>query len=41
MVCTELADIRSELRRLEDREEERRACLLDHPEDRKGDEYVM
>jgi hypothetical protein len=35
----ELADVRSEIRRLEDREEELRAYLLEHPHDRKGVDY--
>jgi len=36
----ELADVRSEIRRLEDREQELRAYLLEHPEDRTGIEYI-
>jgi hypothetical protein len=39
-LADELADVRSELRRLEDREKELRAYLLEHPEDRAGVEYV-
>jgi hypothetical protein len=35
----ELADTRSEIRRLEDREGELRAYLLEHPDDRKGTGY--
>jgi hypothetical protein len=35
----ELGDVRSEIRRLEDREEELRAYLLEHPDDRKGTDY--
>jgi hypothetical protein len=36
----ELADIRSEIRQLEDREKELRAYLLEHPEDRIGVEHI-
>jgi hypothetical protein len=36
----ELADTRAEMRRLEGREEELRAYLLEHPDDRIGDEHV-
>ena len=35
----ELFDTRAEIRRLEDREEELRAYLLEHPDDRKGTDY--
>jgi|SRR5215472_8380071 len=36
----ELADVRSEIRRLEDREQELRVYLLEHPNDRIGIEYI-
>ena len=36
----ELADVRSEIKQLEDREQELRAYLLEHPEDRTGIEYI-
>jgi hypothetical protein len=36
----ELADVRAELRRLEDREQKLRAYLLEHPDDRIGAEHV-
>jgi len=32
--------VRTEIRRLEDREQEPRAYLLDHPDDRIGMEYI-
>jgi hypothetical protein len=35
----ELADIRAEIRRLEDREQELRNYLLEHPHDRRGTDY--
>ena len=35
-----LADVRSELKRLEAEEAELRAYLLEHPEDRAGQEHV-
>jgi hypothetical protein len=35
----ELADVRTEIRRLEDREQELRAYLLEHPNDRRGTDY--
>ena len=35
----ELADVRSEIRHLEDREEQLRSYLLEHPHDRKGVDY--
>jgi hypothetical protein len=35
----ELFDTRAEIRRLQEREEELRAYLLEHPRDRKGTEY--
>jgi hypothetical protein len=35
----ELADIRSAIRRLEDREQELRSYLLEHPNDRKGTDF--
>jgi hypothetical protein len=37
----ELADVRSEIRRLQEREEALRAHLLEHPEDRVGDDYTV
>jgi hypothetical protein len=37
----ELADVRSEIRRLQEREENLRAHLLEHPEDRVGDDYTV
>jgi hypothetical protein len=37
----ELADIRSEIKRLTVREEELRRYLLEHPNDREGDDYVV
>jgi hypothetical protein len=37
----ELADVRSEIRRLQEREETLRAHLLEHPEDRVGDDYTV
>jgi hypothetical protein len=37
----ELSDVRSEIKRLEDREEELRAYLLEHPNDRKGVDYEV
>jgi hypothetical protein len=36
----ELADIRAEIRRLEEREQELRTYLLEHPHDRSGAEFV-
>jgi hypothetical protein len=36
----ELADVRPEIRRLEDREQELRNYLLEHPEDRTGIEHI-
>ena len=36
----ELADVRSEIRRLEGREQELRAYLLEHANDRIGIEYI-
>jgi hypothetical protein len=36
----ELADVRSEIRRLEDREQELRIYLLEHPHDRTGIEHI-
>jgi hypothetical protein len=36
----ELSDIRAELQRLGEREQTLRAYLLEHPEDRVGDEHV-
>ena len=36
----ELADVRSEIKRLEGREQELRAYLLEHPDDRVGTEHV-
>jgi hypothetical protein len=36
----ELYDVRSEIRRLEDREQELRNYLLEHPQDRIGIEHV-
>jgi hypothetical protein len=36
-----LADIRSEIKRLTIREGELRAYLLEHPDDREGDDYVV
>jgi hypothetical protein len=36
----ELADVRTEIRRLEGREEELRAYLLEHPGDRIGVEHI-
>ena len=35
-----LADVRSEIRRLEAEEEELRAYLLEHPNDREGVEHI-
>ena len=35
-----LADIRSEIRQLEAEEEQLRAYLLEHPQDRTGQEYT-
>jgi hypothetical protein len=37
----ELADVRSEIRRLQQREVELRAYLLEHPRDRIGDDYTV
>jgi hypothetical protein len=37
----ELADIRSEIKRLTIREGELRAYLLEHPDDREGDDYAV
>jgi hypothetical protein len=37
----ELADVRAEIRRLQEREEALRAHLLEHPEDRIGDDYTV
>jgi hypothetical protein len=37
----ELADVRFEIRRLQEREEALRAHLLEHPEDRVGDTYTV
>jgi hypothetical protein len=37
----ELADVRSEIKRLTARENELRAYLLEHPDDREGDDYVV
>ena len=36
----ELFDTRAEIRRLQEREDELRAYLLEHPDDREGDEHV-
>jgi hypothetical protein len=36
----ELFDTRAEIRRLREREDELRAYLLEHPDDREGDEHV-
>jgi hypothetical protein len=36
----ELADIRAEIRPLEDREQELRTFVLEHPDDREGIEYL-
>src|SRR5262245_49316645 len=36
----ELAEVRAEIRHLENREQELRAYLLEHPEDRTGIEYI-
>jgi hypothetical protein len=37
----ELADVRSEIKRLTIRKGELRAYLLEHPDDREGDDYVV
>jgi hypothetical protein len=39
-VVDELADIREAIRRLEEREGELRAYILDHPHDRVGDDHI-